>query len=101
MAGTFRTTVTTSANTVSTITFPTYFDTIQVDNDDKTSDLWVRCDGVAPTVAGDDCIYVRAAETVMIGNPLPHYEPALGVAGSTVIKAISTAAIQFTAGAAT
>lgn len=95
---TVRKTLTTVANTVSTISFPTYFDTIQVDNDDKTVDLWVRCDGVDPTIAGDDCIYVRAAETVLIGNPLAHYEPAIGVAGETIIKAISTGAVQFTAG---
>lgn len=98
MAGTYRTTTTTTAGVVSTITFPTWFDAIQVDNDDKTTDLWVRVDGIAPTVGGDDCIYVRASETIIIGNHLPHAEPALGVAGQTIIKAISSGAVEFTAG---
>lgn len=95
---TYRQTVTTTANTVSTITLPIHFDSIQVDNDDKTTDGWVRVDGIDPTVAGAECMYLRAGSSLIIGNPLPNYEPALGISGQTIIKVISTGAIQVTAG---
>lgn len=81
------------ADAVTTVTITdTWPGGIEVVNRSQTGQIWVRLDGVAPTVAGDDCFLVMGARYF---DP-----PGPGIAGSntenTVVKLISSAALDYT-----
>lgn len=102
MAFTHITSGTTTANTVTTLTFPARYDGVEVVNR-STGDLWVRIDGVNPTIAGDDCFYVAPQSFVNIPNLAPYPEPG-NIGGNTgptttVVKLISAAATDYTVSA--
>lgn len=102
MAFTHITSGTTTANAVTTLTFPARYDGVDIVNR-STGDMWVRIDGVDPTIAGDDCFYVPPQSFVNAANTTPYSEPGNtgGHTGATttVVKLISAANAAFTVSA--
>lgn len=79
---------TTVSNVVSTITFSTWYPYVEITNSGAV-DLWVRTDGTAPTVSGDDCTYV----------PFQTWKSDIlnrGTGSNTVVKIISSGVTTFT-----
>lgn len=85
----------TVGNTVSTITFPLWYRSIQVINR-SSNDMWARFDGVDPTIAGDDCSFVPANSFISVSNPVKPPEIALGLTASTTVKLITATASNYT-----
>ncbi len=80
-----------SANTVDTITVTGAFASpggIEVINRSQTGTIWVRLDGTAPTVGGDNCHPVLG--TRFFENPWAVYST------NAVVKLISDAALAYT-----
>lgn len=78
---------TTTANTVSTVTFSTYYPHVEIVNR-GASELWFRVDGTDPTIAGDECDVIPAysyKDTINNKN-----------LSNTVISLLSTSAVSFT-----
>lgn len=86
---------TTTANVVTTVTFANWYGNIEITNR-STSDIWARVDGVNPTIAGAECIYVASQSAVTVYNRLLPPEPALGFTSNTVVKLISVANADYT-----
>lgn len=89
---------TTVGGTVSTVTFTNWYHNIEVSNR-STGDMWVRFDGVDPTIAGDECFFVAAQGYVQSVNPKNPPEPALGTTSNTEIRIITAANANFTVSA--
>lgn len=102
MAFTHITSGTTTANVVTTLTFPARYDSVEIINR-SAGDMWARIDGVAPTIAGDDCFYVAPQSYVNVNNSAPYAEPGNtgGSTGATttVVKLISAANAAYTVSA--
>lgn len=60
---------------------------IEVINRSGTGEIWVRLDGVNPTVAGDDCYVVLGAR---------RFEPQTVGRESVTVKLISSGALKYT-----
>jgi len=86
---------TTTASTVSTITFANWYGSIEVANR-SSNDIWARFDGVDPTIAGDECFYSAPQSFIQVRNPTLPPEPAIGRTGSTTVKIISAGASAYT-----
>lgn len=87
---------TTTAATVSTVTFPSWYSQIKVSNRATTGELWVRLDGVNPTVGGDECDIVLPNSTVVLTNRKVEPDQGAGITSNTDVRIISTPAIAFT-----
>lgn len=89
----------TVANTVLDLTNSAYYGTAVVANRSTQSspvELWVRTDGTAPTVAGDNCYIVLPATRRTFPNLTARPEPALPYPGSpTVVQVISSSICPF------
>jgi hypothetical protein len=85
----------TVGNTVSTITFANWYHNIEIVNRSST-DMWVRVDGVDPTVGGDECFFVPAQSFIDVVNGKLPPEPALGLTSNTIVKLITATAANFT-----
>lgn len=57
-------------NVVTQVTFPLGYGAVEIMNTGSI-ELWVRMDGVNPTVGGDDSIIVPAMTYAVINNPKP------------------------------
>jgi hypothetical protein len=86
---------TTTANTVTTVTFSTWFRGIEVINR-SSSDMWARFDTVDPTIAGDECFFIPAQSYIDVSNPLLPPEVAIGTTSNTVIKLITATNADYT-----
>lgn len=58
--------------------------------------MWVRFDGVDPTIAGDECFFVPANSYISVNNPVKPPEIALGLTASTTVKIITATASNYT-----
>jgi hypothetical protein len=79
----------TTANVVSTVTFSTWYNAIEVLNSGGF-DLWIRTDGVDPIISGDDCIIIPAQTW---RDTIPNDQVS---ASNTIVKMISSTATNFT-----
>lgn len=86
---------TTVGNAVTTVTFANWYHNIEVINR-STGDMWVRFDGVDPTIAGDECFFVAASGFLTEVNPKLPPEPAIGQTSNTVVKIITAANANYT-----
>lgn len=86
------------ANTVTTVTFATWHQTIEIVNR-GTVDMWARVDGVDPTIAGDDCIFVAPQGFVEVSNPNNPPSPPTGTTSNVVIKMIAGTNCNYTVSA--
>lgn len=59
--------------------------------------MWARVDGVDPTIAGDDCIFVAPQGFVGVQNPKHIPEP--GFSSNTEIRMIAGTNCNFTVSA--
>lgn len=78
---------TTTANTVATVTFATYYPKVEVVNRGST-ELWLRTDGVNPTIGGDDCEVIPAAS---FKDTIINY-----TVTNTEVRLISSSAVAYT-----
>jgi hypothetical protein len=83
-------------NTLLAVNFPQYFATITVVNENATGIVWVRTDGVAPTVRGDDCYPVLPMQSQSFPNGVLLQEPVTRVISGTQILLISDTACPIT-----
>jgi hypothetical protein len=86
---------TTTANVVTDIVFPTWYQGIEIVNR-GSSDMWARADGVDPTIAGANCIYIPSQSYVDFSNPKVVTAPADGVTSNTEIRLITGSACAYT-----
>lgn len=86
---------TTVGNAVTTVTFTNWYHNATVINR-SSGDMWVRLDGIDPTVAGDDCFFVPAMSSLDTVNPKAPPSPALGTTSNTVVKIITGANATYT-----
>lgn len=86
---------TTVGNAVTTVTFASWYHNIEVINR-SSGDMWVRFDGVDPTIAGDECFFVAAQTFLDAVNPKLPPEPAIGQTSNTVVKIITATAANYT-----
>lgn len=86
---------TTVGGAVTTVTFTNWYHNIEVLNR-STGDMWVRFDGIDPTIAGDECFFVAASGYIQAVNPNTPPEPALGTTSNTVVKIITAANANYT-----
>ena len=79
-----------SAGTVDTVSLDTWSKYLLIINKSTTATdvIYITTDGTEPEVEGDDTYCVLANSSKMLANEGVIPEPALGVAGSTVIKLI-------------
>lgn len=75
---------------VDTITFSTNIGQVTVLNRSTTATLWVRTDGTAPTVAGDDCLAVPPG-AVLVADMLSN--------NPDVVKVLADASCPYTVAA--
>lgn len=83
------------ANTVTTVTLA-YRSSIEIVNR-GTVDMWARVDGVDPTIAGDECIFVAPQGFVDVANPKP--VPTAGVTSNSEIRMIAGTNCNYTVSA--
>jgi hypothetical protein len=86
---------TTTGGTVSTITFTTWYKSIEIINR-STNDMWARVDSVDPTIAGDECFFVPGMSFIDVANPQRAPEPALATTPNTVVKILTATASNYT-----
>jgi hypothetical protein len=86
------------ANIVTTVTFATWYQSIEIVNR-GTVDMWARVDGVDPTIAGDDCIFVAPQGFVGVLNPKHIPEPPTGTTTNTEIRMIAASNCNYTVSA--
>jgi hypothetical protein len=86
---------TTVGAAVTTVTFANWYHNIEVINR-SSGDMWVRFDGVDPTIAGDECFFVPAQSFLDAINPKLPPEPAIATTSNTVVKIITAANAAFT-----
>lgn len=86
------------ANTVTTVTFATWHQGIEIVNRGSV-DMWARVDGVDPTIAGDDCIFVAPQGFVEVSNPNVAPNTATGTTSNVVIKMIAGSNCNYTVSA--
>lgn len=90
---------TTAANAVSVVTLTSAWNTVEVVNR-GTTELFVRTDGTAPTVGGDDCDVVPGSSAISLpvlvnaANDPGSRQP--GRTTTTVVQVTSSAAVAFT-----
>lgn len=85
----------TTANVVKQVTFATWYNSIEIINRGSTT-LWVRADGVDPTVAGDECHFLPSQGIIYLPNGTPRPDVIAGVTSNCDIRMISTAACEYT-----
>lgn len=85
------------ANIVTTVTLA-YRSSIEIVNR-GTVDMWARVDGVDPTIAGDECIFVAPQGFVSVPNPKLPPDPVLGVTSNSEIRMIAASNCNYTVGA--
>jgi hypothetical protein len=83
----------TVANVVTTVTFATWYRAIEVVNR-SSGDMWVRFDGVDPTIAGDECFFVAAQSFIQVSNPKLPPEP--GTSTNSEIRILTAATATYT-----
>ena len=85
-----------TAATVTTVTLTGAYSTVTVTNQ-GTVPIYVRLDGTAPTVAGDDCLVVDAGDESVFGYRSTYDQGQPGTVNpGTVIKLISSATPTYT-----
>jgi hypothetical protein len=79
----------TVASTVTTVTFSTWYNAIEVLNSGGF-DIWMRTDGIDPTISGDDCILIPSQtwKDTIPNDQIP--------ASNTIVKMISATATNYT-----
>ena len=82
--------------TAVTVKFPQYFANLTVVNRSTNLELWVRSDGVDPTVAGDDAYPVLAQQSITFSNGILSQEPVVRVQSGTQVSLISSGACPYT-----
>lgn len=80
------------ANTVTTVIL-NYRSSIEIVNR-GTVDMWARVDGVDPTIAGDECLFIAPQGFVTIANPKP--TPTAGVTSNSEIRMIAGSNCNYT-----
>lgn len=95
MTATHITSGTTVGNAVTHVTFTTWYRGIEIANR-SSGDMWARVDGVDPTIAGDDCLFVPAQGFLSVDNPQRAPEPALGTAPTCDVRLITAANANYT-----
>jgi hypothetical protein len=80
---------------VTQVIFNTWYRSIEISNR-SSGDMWVRLDGVDPTIAGDDCIFVAGLGFTSEDNPKVPPSPALGTTSNCEIRIITAATANFT-----
>lgn len=93
---------TTTANTASSVSLSAAYPRIRIFNR-STAEMWVRVDGTAATVAGDDCFFIAAGKDDYFNVPanMAYSQGGpLGQPTSTTASIISTAAAAYTVTAA-
>jgi hypothetical protein len=88
---------TTVGGAVTTVTFSTWYAEIEIINR-SSGDMWARIDGVDPTIAGDDCLFIPAQSFLDVLNHQRSPEPALGTTPNCVIKILTASAAAYTVG---
>lgn len=78
-----------TASTVDTVTLDRNYRTVTVFNR-GTGDIFLRTDGVAPTVDGNDCLVVPSNTSLIVPNRGLSNEAALGVSANTSVQLISS-----------
>lgn len=86
---------TTVGGTVTTVTFNTWYAEIEIANR-SSGDMWARIDGIDPTIAGDDCIFIPSLSFVTVQNHKRPPEPAIGLTTNCVIKLLTAANANYT-----
>jgi hypothetical protein len=81
------------ANTVTTVTFATWYNGIEIVNR-GTVDMWARVDGVDPTIAGDDCLFVAPQGFLDVSNKKAPPRP--GVSSNTEIRMLAASNCNYT-----
>lgn len=84
------------ANTVTTVKFPQYYNTLIVVNRSTTDEIWVRSDGDNPAVEGDDSFPVLPQQSVTFGNGILSQEPIVRVESGTQVSLISSGTPKYT-----
>ena len=79
-----------AATTVDTVTLTAWTRYVLVVNKSASDLIYVTTDGTAPTVGGDNTFCVTPGQSKLLFNEGVEPEPALGLAGSTVVKLISS-----------
>lgn len=85
------------ANIVTTVTL-TYRTSIEIVNR-GTVDMWARVDGVDPTIAGDECIFVAPQGFVSVSNPKLPPDAVHGVTSNSEIRMIAGTNCNYTVSA--
>jgi hypothetical protein len=85
------------ANTVTTVTL-NYRTSIEIVNR-GTVDMWARVDGVDPTIAGDECLFVAPQGFVSVANPKSPPNPVAGTTSNCEIRLIAGTNCNYTVGA--
>lgn len=83
------------ANTVTTVTFTTWHQTIEIINRGSV-DMWARVDNIDPIIAGDECIFVPPQGFVDVSNPLNAPSPVSGTTSSAIVKMIAGTNCNYT-----
>lgn len=85
------------ANTVEIVVLD-YRSSIEIINR-GTVDMWARVDGVSPTIAGDECIFVAPQGFVSVPNPKKQPDVTLGITSNSEIRMIAGTNCNYTVGA--
>jgi hypothetical protein len=83
-------------NTVADVNFPQYFTTITVVHRGTTGTVWVRTDGVEPSVLADDNYPVLPGQAVSFPNGILTQQPINRVISGTQMQMISDTAVPYT-----
>jgi len=82
------------ANTVTTVTL-SYKSSIEIVNR-GTVDMWTRVDGVNPTIAGDECLFVAPQGFITVANPKTPPDVVAGTTSNSEIRMIAGTNCNYT-----
>ena len=72
---------TTTADAVTTVTFPVWYAAVEVTNRDTANTLTATLGTATVTSLGDDMEVIPPGKSVVIPNPQPEPEPGAGITG--------------------
>lgn len=85
---------TTTGGAVTTVTL-LYRSSIEIINRGAV-DMWVRADGVDPTIAGDECFYVAPQSFISVTNPNSPPSPPTGITSNSEIRMLTASNCAYT-----
>lgn len=85
------------ANLVTTVTLA-YKTSIEIVNRGSV-DMWARVDGVDPTIAGDECLFVAPQGFVSVANPKTPPNVVAGTTSNSEIRMIAGTNCNYTVSA--